>query len=124
MEINEVLTRIFPKRTWYIRFVKLWLVLLLPVSIYLCYEAYERHNNIPHYQDRVDHYLDLMERQGRGEIIYTIRTPKESFDSWIILRDESIHKRKLYLLSGIVLVTSPLSVYMLIILARWIWDPD
>ncbi|MCZ4242109.1 hypothetical protein [Alteromonas macleodii] len=107
------------------RFLKFWLVFLLPISIYCSYKAFENHKNIDVWQDLVTSWNERIQNYSEWKIALnmTLDEALEHFDSAVLNRDASTAGRLHYALVSIILLFLPIILLVLVSVFKWIWKP-
>lgn len=109
---------------WHKRLLRLWLILLLPSSIYFAYAAYDNYKSIGLWQDSVNKWHDSLypATPSKFEPLFSFNERKKLFDDAVDVRDEKIRNSERYFIISIVLFCLPIILWVLSYSAKWVWS--
>lgn len=105
-------------KPWQQRLWRLWLVVLLPGSIYLGYEAYDAHKWIGKWNENGRFYREEISRREEGMSITTLSSLVQESGIYSLAAED---RRDQYLFWSLLILFSPLYGIILYKICFWIW---
>jgi len=104
---------------WQKRIIRLWLLVILPLAIYVGYQAYDSHLNISFWQDHINKMLE--QKHDLTKSMYTPQELRELIDESVIERDKNVVNKNNFTILSVILFCFPIIVWLIIHANKWIW---